>query len=227
MIICMTKILKPEQLLSLHEVLNTAVFTDGAATAGWNARLVKHNLQLTPGMEGYDRLVDIVRPAVLRDPVFQMAVRPRKLRPFLFNRHDVGMSYGAHVDDPVMGPGDRPTDQIRTDVSFTLFLSDPATYQGGELVIGRSGAEYSCKLEAGTLIAYPADTLHRVAPVTSGMRLACVGWIQSEVRDPGQRAILYDLDVARRDIFTREGKNEAFDLITKAHANLTRMWVEL
>ncbi|HLG87427.1 MAG TPA: Fe2+-dependent dioxygenase [Alphaproteobacteria bacterium] len=223
----MIKILKPEQVAALREVLDTAVFADGAATAGWNAKLVKHNLQLTPGMAGYDRLVDIVRPAVLRDPVFQMAVRPRKLRPFLFNRHDAGMSYGAHVDDPVMGPGDRPLDQIRTDVSFTLFLSDPATYEGGELVIGGGGGERAYKLEPGMLVAYPSDSLHRVTPVTSGVRLACVGWVQSDVRDPARRAILYDLDLARRDIFAREGKNEAFDLITKAHANLTRMWVEL
>jgi PKHD-type hydroxylase len=226
MIVCMVRILKPEQLASVREVLDKAAFVDGATTAGWNAKLVKHNLQLTPGMEGYERLVDIVRPAILRDPVFQMAVRPRKLRPFLFNRHDAGMSYGAHVDDPVMGPGDRPLDQIRTDVSFTLFLSDPATYEGGELMIG-GGEEQAYKLEAGTLVAYPSDSLHRVAPVTNGVRLACVGWVQSDIRDPAQRAILYDLDVARRDIFAREGKNEAFDLITKAHANLTRMWVEL
>ena len=94
-------------------------------------------------------------------------------------------------------------------------------------MVGSGSVEHSYKLEAGTLVAYPSDTLHRVAPVTKGVRLAAVGWVQSDIRDTAQRAILYDLDMARRGIFAREGKSEAFDLITKAHANLVRMWAEL
>ena len=227
MITCIPDIVKGDDLRAVREGLAAATFADGGTTAGWHAREVKDNLQLTIGMEGYEALEKIVRPALLRDAAFQMAVRPRYLRPILFNRHDVGMAYGAHVDDPIMTSGSRAPSHIRTDVSFTLFLSDPATYQGGELVVGWGGVEQPYKLPAGTLVAYPSSTLHRVAPVTQGTRLAAVGWLQSEVRDPDQRQILFDIDMARRSLFRQEGKSEAFDQLSKAHANLLRMWVEL
>lgn len=227
MITCIPEIVKPEELLQLAQGLGAATFADGSATAGWHARAVKNNLQLTIGMEGYEPLEKVARSALLRDPIFQMAVRPRYLRPILFNRHDPGMTYGPHVDDPVMTSGSRAPTHIRTDVSFTLFLSDPATYQGGELVIGWGGVEQPYKLPAGALIAYPSSTLHRVARVTEGVRLAAVGWVQSEVRDPEQRAILFDLDLARRNLFKQDGKNDTFDVLSKIHANLLRMWVEL
>lgn len=129
------------------------------------------------------------------------------------------MEYGAHVDDALMNG-------IRSDVSFTLFLSDPATYEGGELVIETSSGEDDIKLPAGSMIAYPSSSLHRVAPVTRGTRLAAVGWARSLIRDAGRRELLFDLDTARQSLFAREGKTAEFDLLSKTSANLLRMWVE-
>ena len=123
-------------------------------------------------------------------------------------------------------PGPYPG-RIRVDVSFTLFLCDPATYQGGELIVDLGGAEQRFKLPAGALVAYPGTLLHRVAPVTEGVRLAAVGWLQSELRDPAQRQVLFDLDIVRRSIFGAEGKSRNFDMLSKAHANLLHLWSEL
>jgi PKHD-type hydroxylase len=169
-------------------------------------------------------LQQIVQRVLKRNPVFQMAARPLRIAPPLFSRYEPGMEYGTHVDDAVMSGGDAP---VRTDIAFTLFLSDPASYQGGELVVETTGGEQIYKLEAGSMIVYPASTLHRVAPVTEGVRLACVSWIQSQVRDPHRRELLFDLDTARRTLFEREGKTAEFDLISKSVANLLRMWAEV
>ena len=129
------------------------------------------------------------------------------------------MEYGSHVDDALMNG-------IRTDVSFTLFLSDPDSYDGGALVIESSGGEDDIKLPAGSLVAYPSTTLHRVQPVTKGARLAAVGWARSFIRDPARRELLFDLDTARQSLFAREGKTAEFDLLSKSTANLLRMWAE-
>jgi PKHD-type hydroxylase len=129
------------------------------------------------------------------------------------------MHYGSHVDDALM-------DGMRTDVAFTLFLCDPASYDGGELTIESAAGEEAFKLAPGTLVAYPATSLHRVNDVTRGARLAAVGWARSFIRDPARRELLFDLDSARRQLFAREGKSAEFDLIAKSFANLMRMWVE-
>jgi PKHD-type hydroxylase len=227
MINCVNDILKPEELEQVRAELAKATFADGTATAGWHAREVKKNLQLTAGTKGHELPANIVRAAILRDSTFLAAVRPRYVMPILFNRHEVGMNYGAHVDDPIMQSGSPVPSHIRTDVSFTLFLSDPASYQGGELVVNWGGIDYAYKMPAGSLMSYPSSTLHRVNPVTEGVRLAAVSWVQSEIREPDQRAVLFDLDRARRAIFAKDGKSETFDLVTKSHANLVRMWAEL
>ena len=129
------------------------------------------------------------------------------------------MHYGSHVDDALM-------DGMRTDVSFTLFLSDPAGYDGGELTIESAAGEETFKLDAGSLVAYSATSLHRVADVTRGTRLAAVGGARSFIRDPARRELLFDLDTARRQLFAREGKSAEFDLVSKSLANLLRMWAE-
>jgi PKHD-type hydroxylase len=133
------------------------------------------------------------------------------------------MYYGSHFDNAIMGD----ESISRTDVSLTLFLSDPNTYQGGELVIETSLGEQSFKLDAGSAIVYPSSTLHRVETVTEGTRWAAVTWIQSLIRDPSQREILFDLDTARRSIFQQYGKTIEFDLIAKSHANLLRKWADI
>jgi len=226
MITAIPDFLSEEDSARIASDLMAANFADGLASAGWHAREVKKNLQLVAGMPGYEQPDKVVRGAIVRSAILQMAVRPRFLHPIVFNRYDETMAYGRHVDDAVMAvPGGSPG-QMRTDVSFTLFLSGPDSYGGGELVIDSGGVEHGFKPPRGTLIAYPSNTLHRVEPVTNGTRLAAIGWIQSEVRAAEHRAILFDLDMARRAVFARDGKSATFDLLSKSHSNLLRLWVE-
>lgn len=227
MITVIPDVVSKDELAQLRDGLDAATFADGARSAGWNAAGIKNNQQLTPGMPGYDPLRQIVQSGLDRNPLFQTAVRPRFVQPVMFNRYAPGMSYGAHMDDAIMKTVTAYPGRVRIDVSFTLFLTDPASYQGGELVVDLGGVEQGFKLPAGALVAYPATTLHRVAPVTEGVRTAAVGWVQSEIRDPAQRAILFDLERARRTVFAAAGKNETFDLLSRVLGNLIHMWAEL
>jgi len=161
-----------------------------------------------------------VRALVAREnEIFRLAVRPKALTPLMFSRYDTDMHYGSHVDDALMHG-------MRTDVSFTLFLSEPASYDGGELVIESAAGEESVKLDPGSLVAYPSTTRHHVSAVTRGARLAAVGWARSFIRDAARRELLFELDTARRAMFAREGKTAEYDLIAKSAANLMRMWME-
>lgn len=223
MILCIGNVLTQEELDTVVSKLEAAEFTDGKATAGWHARLVKHNTQAKADAPPVEAARKIISTALKRNALFQMAVHPKTIRPFLFNRYELGMSYGSHVDNALMG--DR--ELLRSDISMTLFLSSPTTYTGGELVVEDTQGEHAFKLEAGSMIVYPSSTLHRVEPVTTGTRLAAVTWIQSLVRDAGDREILFDLDTARQTIFQQHGKTREFDLLSKAHANLLRKWAEV
>lgn len=223
MILCIANVLSAEELQALRRHLEAGEFADGAATAGWHARTVKRNQQMAGSTAGAAEAKAMVAEALKRNLLLQMAALPRHVRPAMFSRYADGMSYGAHIDDAVMWR-DGPS---RSDVSLTLFLSDPASYAGGELVIDTTGGEQAFKLEAGALVIYPSSTLHRVEPVTEGERLAAVSWIQSLVRDPAKREVLFDLDTVRRQVFERAGKTAEFDLISKSHANLLRMWSDV
>jgi PKHD-type hydroxylase len=222
-ILCIGHVLTADELQAIGSLLDTAEFVDGKATAGWHAKLVKQNLQAQADAPPIVKARAIVADALQRNALFQMAVRPKTMRPLLFNCYETGMSYGAHIDNAIMG--DRQP--VRSDVSMTLFLSAPSDYTGGELVIEDTQGAHCFKLEAGAAIVYPSSTLHRVDPVTAGRRLAAITWIQSLVRDPGDREILFDLDTARQTLFQQQGKTQAFDLISKTHANLLRKWAEL
>jgi len=212
-------VLSPEEVATIRATLDRATFVDGKATAGFAARQVKNNRQA----EGSDRALETVRKLIaeriLGNEVFRLAVRPKALTPLLFSRYESGMHYGSHVDDALM-------DGLRADVAFTLFLCEPASYDGGELVIESAAGEESFKLAAGSLVTYSATSLHHVADVARGARLAAVGWARSFVRDPARRELLFDLDTARRQLFAREGKSTEFDLMSKSFANLLRMWAE-
>jgi PKHD-type hydroxylase len=212
-------VLSAEEVATVSATLARAQFVDGRATAGFAARLVKDNLQAAGADRSLETVRRLVAERILAHDLFRMSVRPKALSPLLFSRYEPGMHYGSHVDDALM-------DGMRTDVAFTLFLCDPASYDGGELTIESAAGEETFKLDAGALIAYPATSLHRVADVTRGARLAAVGWARSFIRDPARRELLFDLDTARRQLFAREGKSGEFDLIAKSFANLMRMWVE-
>jgi PKHD-type hydroxylase len=212
-------VLSAEEVETAVATLERARFVDGRATAGFAARTVKNNQQA----EGSDRSLETIRKLVAErivgNEVFRLAVRPKALSPLLFSRYQKGMHYGSHVDDALM-------DGMRTDVAFTLFLSDPKSYGGGELTIEGTSGEDAFKLDAGSLVAYPATSLHHVADVTRGARLAAVGWARSFVRDQARRELLFDIDTARRQMFARDGKSTEYDLVSKSLANLLRMWVE-
>ncbi|HEY6994806.1 MAG TPA: Fe2+-dependent dioxygenase [Xanthobacteraceae bacterium] len=212
-------VLSADEIATVRTALARARFVDGKATAGFAARLVKNNRQA----EGSDRSLaatrKLVAERILDNEVFRLAVRPKTLSPLLFSRYETGMHYGSHVDDALMNG-------MRTDVSFTLFLSDPASYDGGELTIESAAGEETFKLAAGALVAYSATSLHHVTDVTRGTRLAAVGWARSFIRDPARRELLFDLDTARRQLFARDGKSAEFDLVSKSFANLLRMWAE-
>jgi PKHD-type hydroxylase len=212
-------ILDSSQVAEAREELAQAAFVDGRVSAGWHARLVKNNLQAAGADQRVAALRETLAGRIGAHPLFRLAARPKTVTPLILSRYEQGMDYGSHVDDALMHG-------MRTDVSFTLFLSEPDSYDGGALVIESPAGEDDVKLPAGSLVAYPATTLHRVAPVTRGTRLAAVGWVRSFVRDAAQREILFDLDSARQRLFEREGKTAEFDLLSKTSANLLRMWAE-
>ncbi len=220
MILCIANILDADGIASVREAMAGGTFVDGLMTAGWASRLVKKNEQLAAGpgaQAAQKRVID----ALAANAVFSTAVMPQRIGPPLFARYTPGMSFGAHVDNAVMG-----ADHLRTDVSVTVFLAEPDTYDGGELVIDTASGEESYKLPAGSAVIYPSTTLHRVAEVTRGTREVAVTWAQSLVRSAERRELLFDLERARRALFERDGKTAEFDLLHKVASNLRRMWVE-
>ena len=224
MIFTIENLLTQEQLAIISERLQTDDFVDGKTTAGWHARIVKENTQLSSQATYAKEIKDLIKVALEKNPLFKVATQPKIVHSMLISRYETGMSYGQHVDNAIMGTG---SSCYRSDISLTVFLNDAASYEGGELVIEHIEGERRFKLEAGSAIVYPSSTLHRVEPVTKGLRLVAVAWVQSLVRDPHQREILFDLDTVRRSIFQKEGKTIEFDLISKSHANLLRQWSQV
>jgi PKHD-type hydroxylase len=223
MILCIDNVLTPEELQSIQSSLNNAEFVDGKLTAGWHAKLVKDNQQLSTKDTVAKSVKETITQALSRSQLFQMAVKPKKMRSPLISRYETGMSYGTHVDNALMGQGN---DLMRSDVSFTLFLNPSDEYEGGKLIMETPQGEQSFKLDAGAMITYPSTTLHRVEPVTKGKRLVAVSWVQSLIRDPNEREILFDLETTRQAIFAKQGKTQEFDLVAKSCANLLRKWAE-
>ena len=217
MILVIKDVLSPDDILKVSDKLTALKFVDGTKTAGWHAKLVKNNQQVDRTQLDYAPLNKSVSEAIMRNGQFRTAARPRHITPLLFSRYHDGMEYGTHVDDPIMY-------NLRSDISFTLFLAEPNTYDGGELVMETTAGERAFKLNPGQMLIYPSTTLHRVTPVTKGERIAAVGWCQSYIREADRREILWELDLARRALFEREKKTREFDQISKAHANLIRMW---
>lgn len=189
----------------------------GEETAGWHARQVKHNHQLDRTSSLHEALAAELQEVLLAHQLLQATAFPKRIHSTLFSRSRVGEGYGRHVDNAWMASG-------RTDLSFTVFLSDPDDYQGGALVLESPTGEESFRLPSGHAIVYPSTLLHRVEPVTGGERLVAVGWIESRIRHSDQRELLFELDTARRALFAKSGKDEIFDLISRSYSNLLRRW---
>ncbi len=214
-------LLEAQQVVDLRmELLAEAdAWRPGVETAGWHARTVKNNRQLDRSSPLQGQLAPRVVEPLLRHALLQSAALPVRVHGLLFSRSGPGEGYGRHVDNAFMAEG-------RSDLSFTLFLSDPSEYEGGALVLESPSAEEALRLPAGHALVYASTLLHRVEPVTQGERLVAVGWIQSRVRDADQRELLFELDTARRALFRQEGKSDVFDLISRSYTNLLRRWGE-
>ena len=212
MFLTIPDLLTAAEVAAIEQAARTMPFGDGRATAGRYAQAVKANDQASPS-PALDALNEKISRALTGHPVFASAVRPRVMTRLILSRYGLGQTYGSHVDDALM-------QGLRTDVSFTLFLSDPATYDGGELIVQETLEDRAIRLTPGSLVVYPSTSLHRVAPVTRGTRLAVVGWAQSWVRSAEQREILFDLD---RSI-TALDQGELRETLLKTRSNLLRMW---
>jgi PKHD-type hydroxylase len=220
MAVLIEPLLSAEQTLAIAGPLRQAPaeqWRSGSETAGWHARAVKHNHQLDRRSALHQELSTGLIEELRRHPLVQATAFPRQIHGLLFSRSGVGEGYGRHVDNAWMAGG-------RSDLSFTLWLSDPDRYDGGALVLETAGGEESYRLPAGHALLYPSTLLHRVEPVTGGERLVAVGWIESRIRHEEQRELLFELDTARRALFERSGKDEIFDLISRSYSNLLRHW---
>ncbi len=228
MLMHLPAVLPPPALAHMVARLESAgeAWVDGRATAGHQGAAVKHNQQLAEDSAVARELGDLVLAALERHPRFISAALPHRVYPPMFNRHGAGMRFGNHVDGAVRhlpGSGDK----LRTDLSATLFLADPATYDGGALVIVEpGGGERVARLAAGDLLLYPSTHVHRVEAVTRGVRLAAVLWVQSLVRDGAQRALLHDLDLSIQRLAATDGDEAARVALTGTYHNLLRMWAD-
>ncbi|WP_242150508.1 Fe2+-dependent dioxygenase [Sphingomonas sp. BAUL-RG-20F-R05-02] len=225
MLLHVPKLFSADEVRAMRDQLEGADWQDGRSTAGHRAALVKHNLQLPLDHAVARDLGARIVDRLGQTPLFIAATLPLRVLPPRFNRYEGGGSYGAHIDNAIF-PIPGTTERVRSDVSATVFLSDPAEYDGGELVIeGTLGAE-RVKHAAGDLIVYPGSTLHHVTPVTRGTRYAAFFWTQSLVRADEQRRTLFDLDTAIQSLSVDHPDHRAIDALTGVYHNLLRHWAE-
>jgi PKHD-type hydroxylase len=218
MILQIADVLKPHEAAALRESLaEDSLWIDGAATAKGRARAAKNNQQARSDAPAVKAALSMASEAVLGCSVVKAAAEPERLARLLFSRYGAGMEYGPHVDAPYI-------DGTRTDLSFTLFLSEPEQYGGGALVIDAAGSEDFVRLPAGSLVLYPSTSLHRVEPVTRGRRLAAVGWIKSRVRSAEHRAVLFDLATAIADLDAGGAPGLVRDRLSTVRNTLLRLW---
>ncbi|MBB3032418.1 PKHD-type hydroxylase [Erythrobacter lutimaris] len=219
-------VLSAEQVEGLREMIDAAEWVDGNETSGHQSRTAKRNRQLRQGSEAAQRAGRIVLDALGQTPEFVAAALPLKVFPPLFNRYEGGETFGNHVDNSIRRL-EGADFRIRSDLSATLFLSEPDSYEGGELVVEDLFGEHRVKLRAGDMVLYPASSVHRVTPVTDGVRVASFFWLQSMVRDPFQREQLYRLDRTVRVLSADRGsQDEAVMELTNLYHNLMRSWAD-
>jgi PKHD-type hydroxylase len=229
MLLHIPDILSAEQVAQFRQALDAAEWIDGKATVGPQGAQVKRNQQLADASALRQQLGETVLAALALNPLYHSAVLPLRTLPPRFNRYQGGGQYGFHVDGSVMsvamGTGQPPA-SLRSDISCTLFLCEPAEYDGGELIVNDTYGEHEIKLPAGDLIVYPASSLHRVQPVTRGARLASFFWVQSLVRDDGQRQLLFELDASIQSLTQGDADRNAVLQLTGVYHNLLRRWAE-
>ena len=223
MLLHIPTILNADEVAQFRRALDEADWTDGRETVGAQGAQVKRNLQLPDTSSLKQELGQAVLKALARSPLYFAAALPLRTLPPRFNRYEGGGEYGFHVDGSVMTVGQTT---LRTDVSCTLFLSEPDDYDGGELIVSDTYGEHEVKLPAGDLIVYPSSSLHRVAPVTRGARIASFFWVQSLVRDASKRQLLFELDTSIQSLTQSGANQDALLRLTNVYHNLLRDWSE-
>lgn len=226
MLLHIPDVLTAEQVTHFRNRLQEAEWVNGRVTAGHQSAQAKNNMQLAEDHPVARELGELILAALERNPLFMTAALPLKVFPPLFNRYEGGQSFGTHVDNAIRQVTGTPH-RVRTDLSTTLFLSSPEEYEGGELIVEDTYGVQSVKLPAGHLILYPASSLHHVRPVTKGARIASFFWIQSMVRDDGQRTLLFDLDMAIQKIASDAPDHPSSVQLTGVYHNLLRRWADV
>lgn len=222
MLLHLQNVLNADEIQACYRALTASSWQDGRLTAGSQSAQVKHNLQAAQHAPNIQTASQTIETALARHALLFSAALPRRIYPPLFNRYETGMHFGAHIDNAIRTT---PTgERLRTDLSITLFLSEPDSYQGGELIIDDLFGEHSVKLAAGDAILYPAGSVHRVEPVTQGVRVAAFSWIESMVSDAGDRRMLFDLDLAIAALRQATGDSPPLITLTGVYHNLLRKW---
>jgi PKHD-type hydroxylase len=231
MLITIAEVFSKEQVAEARQQLLAAEWIDGRVTAGYQAQEVKRNAQIPEGSPVHQAVGEMVLKGLARSSRFMAAALPLRVFPPMFNSYAGGQTFGTHVDTAIRQDA-RTGQRIRTDLSATLFLTEPDAYDGGELIVEDSYGTHSVKLPAGDMVLYPATSLHRVEPVSRGARVSSFFWVQSMVRDDGQRTLLFDLDTAIQRIAASEsaqaaGVKESSVQLTGVYHNLLRQWAEM
>jgi PKHD-type hydroxylase len=226
MLLQIPDVLSKEQVAACRNLLETNNWIDGRITAGHQSARAKNNQQLPEDHEHAKNLGETILAALEENPLFMSAALPLKVFPPLFNRYQDGQSFGNHVDNAIRQVPGTPH-RVRTDLAATLFFSAADEYDGGELVVEDTFGVHSVKLPAGHMILYPASSLHHVRPVTRGARFASFFWIQSMVRDDGERTILFDLDLAIQRLTSDSPDHPSVVELTSLYHNLLRRWADV
>jgi len=225
MLLHVPQVLNADELAQMRELMDAADWADGKVTAGTQSAQVKRNIQLPETSEYADKARQILLKALSRNALFFSAALPKKIYPPLFNQYREGMDFGAHIDNAVRTHALTGA-HVRTDISCTLFIAEPESYEGGELVIEDTYGHQIVKLPAGDMVLYPGTSLHHVRPVIKGARLASFFWVQSMVRDDAQRTLLFDMDAAIATMREEMGDTAAVIRLTGNYHNLIRMWAD-
>lgn len=226
MMLRVAEVLTKQQVADCRRMIDAATWVDGAATAGQQAIHVKRNMQLPEGSREAVEMGNMILDALAKAPLFLSAALPLKIYPPRFNRYQGGEHYGTHVDNAIFNVAGTPH-RVRSDLSATLFLCEPEEYEGGELVVEDSYGAQEVKLPAGDMVLYPSTSLHHVRPVTKGARVCSFFWMQSMVRDDGQRTLLFDLDSAIQDLTRESGIDHPVTVrLAGIYHNLLRRWAD-
>ena len=224
MLVTIPEVLNKEDISVIQDLMATANFHQGTSSAGSEAKRVKNNHEMFISEVETQRLNNLVMGKLVQNPNYISAAFAAKIAAPYYAKYSVGMSYGNHVDDPVMGPANQ---RYRSDISITIFLNEPDAYDGGELIISTAFGEQKVKLKAGDAVLYPSSSTHRVSEVTRGERLVAVTWLQSTIRDPAKREILYNLSQARETLIKTSAGSQELEQLSNGYVNLLRMWSDI